>query len=40
MAKVVSVVYGSAVPMITMLGNDSNVQFLDQVSCDWSSAVM
>merc|ERR1719211_603693 len=28
--KVVSVVYGSAVPMITMLGNDSNVQFLDQ----------
>ena len=39
MAKVVSVVYGSAVPMITMLGNDSNVQFLDQVSCDWSTAV-
>ena len=32
-------VYGSNVPMITELVNDSNVQFLDQVSCDWSSAV-
>ena len=32
-------VYGSNVPMITELVNDSNVQFLDQVSCDWSTAV-
>merc|ERR1712029_795726 len=28
--KIVGPLYGSAVPMITMLGNDSNVQFLDQ----------
>ena len=33
-------VYGSNVPMITELVNDSNVQFLDQVSCDWLTAVM
>jgi len=28
--KTIGPIYGSAVPMITMLGNDSNVQFLDQ----------
>jgi len=28
--RVIGPIYGSAVPMITMLGNDSNVQFLDQ----------
>merc|ERR1719220_2026435 len=28
--RVIGPLYGSAVPMITMLGNDSNVQFLDQ----------
>ena len=28
--KIIGPLYGSAVPMITMLGNDSNVQFLDQ----------
>merc|ERR1719333_533976 len=28
--KVIGPLYGTSVPMITMLGNDSNVQFLDQ----------
>ena len=37
--KTIGPIYGSAVPMITMLGNDSNVQFLDQVR-KWKQDVL